>query len=108
MNTELMITTSIQVIVGILGIALGTDIAKNKKIEWIATLNKEKYNKNELCSIVGHNVVLLGILTIVYSAIHFIAYDYIKNTPIYAIINMITVVSIIINVLYKSNKYAKI
>lgn len=107
MQNELIVGTIISITVGLIGVLLGILIGKYKLAHIIAGFDPNKYDKDKLCEIVSSNIILFGILMIVYSMINYLAYDWIKDTEISTILNVGTIIFILVNISYRSDKYAR-
>ncbi len=105
MKNELIVGMLIGI--GALGIVFGLLIQRFKLAGWIAGYDPNKHDSEKICKIVSSNVILYGIFLITYSIVNYLAYEWIKNTEIFTILNVLTIIFVFVKISYSTNKYAR-
>lgn len=103
MNNNEIIGVIIGCLAGLLGIIFGICIKKYKMASLIAGFNPNKHDEEKTCKIVGNNIFLAGIIIIFFSIINVVAKEY---SDILNCAQIISVIAILINITYRTNKYA--
>ena len=103
MNNNEIIGLIIGCLAGLLGIILSVCIKKYKMTSLIAGFNPNKHDEEKISKIVGDNIFLAGIIIIFFAILNVVAKEY---SDILNYAQSVSVIVILINITYRTNKSA--
>lgn len=98
----ILVDICIPIITGVTGIILGIAIKKQKLTNIIAGFNPNKHDSKKVSNIAGDNIFFAGVLIIFFGLLKLVIKDF---TNIVDIAEKISILLVLINLIYRTNKY---